>query len=200
MCKYSKFKEQLLSVFEDDKNYLEELFANNEINDTTLSYIDKIHLKNGLILEDIMNEIGWPSADKVGEDAMGVAWYILQNSISTPQLLKSASTLIDECVNSGKMSPIYSAFLSDRIAFYERKPQKYGTQFDWNEDGEMVPWILEDDNKVDIYRESVGLAPLKEQIAEVKNEIFIHKIEPPKDLMKQKRDFIKWLKKVGWVK
>jgi hypothetical protein len=52
--------------------------------------------------------------------------------------------------------------LEDRIAMYEGRPQRYGTQWiDDPRDGRDRPWTLADPNRVNELRAEVGLEPLR---------------------------------------
>jgi hypothetical protein len=47
------------------------------------------------------------------------------------------------------------AMLKGRIDFFGGQAQRYGTQPDWNEDGELAPLAIEDEANVDERRQSV---------------------------------------------
>lgn len=59
---------------------------------------------------------------------------------------------------------MYVAVLEDWILALEGKPQQYGTQFDWGNDGEVSPLPIADPADVDVRRRAVGLGPLVEDI------------------------------------
>ena len=47
----------------------------------------------------------------------------------------------------------------------EGRPQRYGTQVGDVQDGEPVPWPIEEPNRVDERRAEIGLPPLSEYLA-----------------------------------
>lgn len=57
------------------------------------------------------------------------------------------------------------AYLTDRIAVLEGSQQLYGSQFDWDESGELKPNRFDDLDRVNQRRASIGLNSLKEQTA-----------------------------------
>jgi hypothetical protein len=57
------------------------------------------------------------------------------------------------------------AYLEDRVRVGEGRPQLYGTQFHTNEQGELEPFPIEDQNQVDTRRAAVGLSTLAEYAA-----------------------------------
>jgi hypothetical protein len=63
--------------------------------------------------------------------------FIPQHAIGDPQLQSRWLPLLQEAVTKGEAEPAHVAYLEDRICFYERRPQRYGTQFDWDEEGQM---------------------------------------------------------------
>ena len=92
------------------------------------------------------------------------------------------------------------AYLSDRIAVFEGKPQQYGTQFDWDEDGLLSPSPFDDLEKVNERRWYIGLNSLEEQTAVVRNQARIDNQTPPSDLKARRREIDFWKEKVGWIR
>lgn len=62
----------------------------------------------------------------------------------------------------GEVSKRDIAYLEDRIAISDGRPQIYGTQFYKNSDGQLVPQPIEDIVKVDERRKEMGLETLDE--------------------------------------
>lgn len=88
------------------------------------------------------------------------------------------------------------AYLDDRIRIYEGRPQRYGTQFDIDEDGAAVPYIIEEPETVDERRQSIGLEKLAERMRNIP-------CATPLDSetrAKRQSAFEKWLYRVGWRK
>lgn len=56
----------------------------------------------------------------------------------------------------------HAAYLTDRVAMNEGRPQIYGTQISDVKDGEGVPWPIADPQQLDARRASVGLPPFAE--------------------------------------
>jgi hypothetical protein len=56
----------------------------------------------------------------------------------------------------GEVAPAQPAYLEDRILCCEGRAQRFGTQFDWDENGELSPQPIEDEHNVDLRRRSVG--------------------------------------------
>src|SRR2546427_10138792 len=74
--------------------------------------------------------------------------------------MRRGLTLLQGGVSEGEVSPLEVAMLEDRIRSFEGRPQRYGTQFDWDEQGRLSPLPLEDPAGVDARRLTIGLAAL----------------------------------------
>ncbi len=114
--------------------------------------------------------------------------------------MKKCVALLEEAVNNNMANPINLAYLADRIAVFEGKAQRYGTQFDWDKDGELSPNLYDDLNKVNQRRKSVGLNTLEEQIQLIREQAKSENQLPPKDSEQRKREYDAWRKSVGWIK
>lgn len=88
--------------------------------------MEKIHKENARHLRHIIEQIGFPTISKVGQEASEAAWLIVQHSISDPELMKSSYQLMFE--DKSDINLKHLAFLFDRIQFFQGKPQKFGTQ------------------------------------------------------------------------
>lgn len=91
------------------------------------------------------------------------------------------------------------AYLTDRIAVLEGKPQRYGTQFDWDENGELSPNFIDDLALVNQRRQALGLNTLEEQTAVIRGQAKRENQLSPTDLDKRKREMEEWKKTVGWT-
>lgn len=88
--------------------------------------------------------------------------------------------------------------LHDRICFFEGRPQRYGTQYDWNESGELAPWLIEDEAGVDERRRALGLPPLADNTRRIREGTARDGEKRPPDWKERQRQFEAWAKSVGW--
>lgn len=105
--------------------------------------MELVHLDNARRLQEIIDQIGWPTQEQVGKEASQAAWLIVQHAISLPSLMKSALALMQTPDKARTIDPVSLAFLSDRIAMYEGRPQTYGTQFVSDDQGLLAPYLLD---------------------------------------------------------
>ena len=114
--------------------------------------------------------------------------------------MKKGASLLKTAVSENKADAQNLAYLTDRIAVFEEKPQLYGTQFDWNENGNLSPNLYDNLTKVNERRKSLGLNTLEEQTEIIRKRAKNENQMPPKDFEKRKQEIKQWKKNVGWTK
>ncbi len=197
---YKSIAKTIIDLKDKDLELRQTLLENGQLGEGYNEEMEKLHNSNAAILSNIIDKIGYPTIDKVGKKANDAAWLVIQHSISQPELMRKALRLLKKEVDENKTSPIHLAYLSDRIAVFEGRYQLYGTQFDWDESGQLSPNPFEDIDKVNQRRKSIQLNTLEEQIEMMRKQAEIEHEVPPKNFAQRKSDFDKWRKKVGWIK
>ena len=182
---------------EEDQRVRAELAATGELFQGYDPCMEEVHRRKAQELESVIDRYGWPGKSLVGDDGADAAWLILQHAIGSPALQRRCLAILREAAALGEMEPAHVAYLEDRICFFERRPQRYGTQFDWDEYGRMSPWLLEDPGKVDEYRLSVGLGALAERLEHARRGIADE--AKPGDLGRRQAEMLAWAKSVGWL-
>ena len=101
-----------------------ELAASGDLFDTGYELrMARVHARNAQRLRRVIESVGWPGTDLVGPDGAEAAWLILQHAIAEPDLLRSASPLLETAAREGRADPAHAAMLEDRIRFFEGQPQ-----------------------------------------------------------------------------
>ena len=159
----------------------------------------KLHASNAEQLKEIIDIIGYPTIDKVGKAGNEAAWLIIQHAIGQPEFMKKCLQQLEVAVHENKANPIHLAYLTDRIAVFEGKPQRYGTQFDWDENGEMSPQHLDNIAEVNQRRKSIGLNTLEEQTTIIRSQVQKENQTPPEDFYERKKAMDEWRISVGWI-
>jgi len=191
--------DRIIGLKEADLKFRNKLIQNGQLGNGYNREMEKLHNKNAEILDKIIDEIGYPTTDKVGKEASDATWLIIQHSIGRPAFMKKCLKLLENAVNENKGNPINLAYLTDRIAVFENKKQLYGTQFDWDENGELSPQCSDNLNKVNKRRKSIGLNTLEEQTEIIRKRAGEEKQSPPNDFKKRNKEFEMWKTKVGWT-
>jgi hypothetical protein len=154
-------RRELLSLRADDLNLREELLAANELGGAYHPRMEAVHIKNAARLRELFAQHGWPAEDLAGPDGAEAAWLIAQHSIGEPEFMRTALRLVRACAEQRRVPAWHAAYLEDRIALYEGRPQRFGTQgIDDPREGLPRRWTITDPDRVNDLRASVGLNPL----------------------------------------
>lgn len=191
-------RDVLLAMAADDERVRSDLAADGSLFGGYHPAMRAVHDRNAARLAEIIDAHGWPGRGLVGEDGARAAWLVLQHAIAHPALLRRGLILVREAVGTGDVPAADAARLEDRIAVFEGRPQRYGTQFDWNERGELAPCVIEDEAGVDDRRRAVGLPPLAADIRRVRESIASDGEKPPGDWHERRRQAEDWARSVGW--
>ncbi|APD07784.1 hypothetical protein UJ101_02284 [Flavobacteriaceae bacterium UJ101] len=197
--KYKEIARIIIELKNVDLEFRDKLIQNGQLGKGYNKEMEAIHNRNASELCEIIDKIGYPTIDKVGKEASEAAWLIIQHAISQPSFMKKCIKLLAIEVERKQANPINFAYVTDRIAVFEGKPQLYGTQFDWDENGEMSPNEYDDLNKVNERRKLIGLNTLEEQIQIMKERVKNERLTPIKDFEERRKEYNNWRKLVGWI-
>jgi hypothetical protein len=158
----TELRDELLAMQHADESLRDELANSGAlVGHHYVPAMQAIHEANAARLTQILDTHGWPHDQLVGPEGAYAAWLIVQHSIGDPPLQRCALALLERESLAQKVPAWQAAYLADRIAMYEGRPQRYGTQsLDDPRDGLSRPWLIKDPLRVDALRASVGLAPL----------------------------------------
>lgn len=156
--------------------------------------MEAVHRRNAARLREVLERVGWPGRALVGDDGASAAWRIVQHAIGEPALLRGCLPLLQAAAARGEADPAEVAMLEDRIRVYEGRPQRYGTQYDWSDDGSaLVPTVgVEAPASLAERRAAVGLPPMQWRRAPSPDQ------RPPADLAAYKAGREAWERRVGW--
>lgn len=196
---YTSFAERIICLKDKDLAFRNELIQKGQLGEGYHEEMEKLHNNNATLLNDIIAVIGYPTIDKVGQEASEAAWLIIQHSIGQPSFMRKCAVLLKDAVDENRVDPKNLAFLTDRIAIFEGEPQLYGTQFDWNENGELMPNLFDNLIKVNQRRKAIGLNTLDEQIELIRHRAKSENQKPLKDFEQRKKEIEEWKRKVGWI-
>ncbi len=188
-------RRELIAMRDEDVRVRDELLAANELGGTYVPRMEAVHVKNAARLREIVEQQGWPAEDIVGEDGAKAAWLIAQHAIGEPEFQRRALQRMRECAAEGRIPAWQAAYLEDRIAMYEGRPQRFGTQWlDDPRDGRIRPWKLADSDRVNELRARVGLPELS-PIPEPGPDL---PADDQKRIREHDRWWQEWLVSKGW--
>lgn len=194
-----EIRHRLLALAAEDERLRETLASDGSLFKGYNPEMRALHERNAAEHQTIIDEHGWPGFALAGRDGAAAAWRIAQHAIAMPDFQRRCLRLLTEAVARGDADPQHAAYLEDRIAFNERRPQRYGTQFDWGEDGDMAPWRVDDFDAVDKRRRALGMTPFADHIRKMRDGWRNSKEKAPADWHARQREIEAWAREVGWL-
>jgi hypothetical protein len=185
---------ELVALIDRDDTVRERLAADGSLFAGYHPEMEAVHRANAARLAQIVDASGWPGRSRVGDDGASAAWRILQHAIGEPALMRRMLPLLQAAAARGEADLAEVAMLEDRIRVFEGRLQRYGTQYDWNDDGTaMVPMVgVEDPERVDERRAAVGLPAMQWTRPAPHGE------SPPADMRAHQAEGEAWARRVGW--
>jgi len=193
-----RLRQSLLKLAERDDECRARLAASGALFDGYNAEMAAVHASNAEALSTIIEQHGWPGIPIAGEDGAAAAWLVLQHAICYPDLQRRSLPLLQEIADRGDIPAWHVAMLHDRIRCFEGRLQRYGTQFDWDDDGELSPLPLENPERVDEWRREVDLEPLAERKQSIREAARLEGQRPPDDLERHRQEKANWARSVGW--
>lgn len=181
----SQIAQELIEMARLDLQVREKLLKEGGLSEGYNPEMEAVHKKNAARLEQIIDDIGYPTKSKVGIEASEAAWLTVQHAISEPELIKRCWRLIQKTED---VNPQNLAYLYDRICYFEGKPQKYVAQFD-----SRGLYPVEDKKEMVRLRKELKLKSHDEDM------IVESKADLTADLHPDDKTFNEWRKKVGWI-
>lgn len=197
---FPKIAKLIIELKGTDLKFREKLIEEKKLSEGYNNEMETLHIKNAEKLNEIIDEIGFPTIEKVGIEGSESAWLIIQHSISKPDFMKKCLKLLENVALENKVYEKNFTSLSDRINVLEGKPQLYGTQFDWDKNGNLSPNKYDDLLKVNNRRLKIGLNTLEKQTQIIRLQAEGENQRVPKNLHEREKEIILWKRKVGWIK
>lgn len=197
---YLNTAKKIIELQNADLELRDKLIQNGKLFAGYNSEMEVLHNKHAEILNNIIDKIGYPTVDKVGKEANEAAWLVIQHSIGQPEFMKKCAALLEKAIEENQADAQQLARLTDRIAVFEGRPQLYGTNFDWDENGELDPSPFDNFEKVNQRRKSIGLNSLEKQTKIIRQQAIAENQTPPADMNSRTKQFNEWRVKVGWIK
>lgn len=193
-------RQKLITMVEESRRLRASLAADGSLFQGYNKQLRDLHNKHAKALADSVDAKGWPGKSAVGEDGAAAAWMVVQQAIGLPRFMRACLELIEEAAAKGEAPRWQVALLTDRIRWLEGRKQVYGTQFDWDANGELSPVAIEDEAHVDARRKLSDLVPLADGLKQRRAEAKQNGELPPSpaDAEARRKEFDEWAKAIGW--
>ena len=159
---YLAIAAELLQMADADQAMRKRAAPNSAAWDASL---DAAHQRR---LEEIINQIGWPTIPLVGAEASHAAWLIAQQAPDLVFMERCLALMRNLPANS--IHPAEIAYLQDRVLMRRGELQIYGAQC-VGIGGELHVHPIQDQERVDERRASVGLGPFAEYEAQIRGQV-----------------------------
>jgi hypothetical protein len=193
-------RQTLIGMVDESRRMRAVLAADGTLFQGYNQQLRNLHNTHAKALADIIDRQGWPGRALAGEDGAAAAWMIVQQAIGLPRFMRACLEVIQEAAAKGDVPRWQVALLSDRICWLEGKPQVYGTQFDWDDKGELNPVEIADVAGVDARRAQYDLIPLADGIRQRRAEAVQNgeTAPPAAEAASRRKEFDDWAMAIGW--
>jgi hypothetical protein len=190
-----ELRQELIAMRAEDARVRKELMDAGQLGGPYVPRMEQVHKSNAARLRELIELHGWPGEHVAGKDGAEAAWFITQHAIGEPDFQREALRQLQSCIREGQAPGWHAAYIEDRIAMHEGRPQRYGTQWiDDPRDGRVRPWKLADAERVNGLRAEVGLDPLR-TIPEPGPDL---PVEQQTEIEDTARWWQEWLVSKGW--
>lgn len=191
-------RQRLIDMVDEARRLRSELAADGRLFIGYNAELRAAHNAQAKTLAGLVDEHGWPDVALVGEDGAAAAWMIAQQAIGLPRFMRACLDMVEEAAAAGRVPRWQAALLTDRVRWLEGRPQVYGTQFDWNQAGELVPLPIEDEANVDARRATADLKPMADGLKQRREEAVQNGEVAPADWAARQKEFEDWARAIGW--
>jgi len=122
----------------------------------------RVDQANTAWLKADLQATGWPRVSQMGKEADHAAWLLVQHADRDVPFQREVLTQLERLLPANDTSPKSYAYLHDRVAVAEKRPQRYATQGHCAEAKVWEPLPIEDPQNIDKVRAGVGLGTLAE--------------------------------------
>lgn len=133
---------------------------------------DEVLKKNTDRVEEIFDLFGFPGFDRVGRGGSHDFWLIVQHSDSKPEFQRRVLSEMQRQVDRTNADESDFAFLWDRVKKNSGEPQRFGSQVTYTEEGQAVPFPLEDSKNVNERRKQIGWEPIEKYLNDMSDMHF----------------------------
>ncbi|HEY0199733.1 MAG TPA: DUF6624 domain-containing protein [Rhodanobacter sp.] len=152
-------RDELLKMSNADQQARNAAIADNGKHPTISAAVYAVDGRNLPRLKQIDATQGFPTTAQVGKDGVDAAWLLVQHADRDPTFQAHVLDELRPRFSTGDISVQDFSMLTDRVLTAQKKPQRYGSQFE-TVNGRMQPKPMEMPAEVDQRRAAIGLPPM----------------------------------------
>jgi hypothetical protein len=126
-----ELRSELERRFESDQRERQQLVANPR-DGKARELVQRVDTDNLAWLRKVVRDNGIPTVAQVGESGVHWTWLLVQHADDDPQFQVSVQPIFAQRQLAGELPADDLAKLTDRVLLAAGKPQRFGTQFEWN--------------------------------------------------------------------
>ena len=159
---YPTIAREIVSRCSKDQSVRNELTENKDskLFPAIIRRMQSVDRDNTAYLHQVIDQIGWPSREKVGSEASHDAFLMVQHADLDKPFQKRCLSLLLPYMDRGEVQRPDAALLIDRVRIGEGKPQVYGSQWMIQNGSFVMQGNLQDPVHVDDRRKAMNLQPL----------------------------------------
>lgn len=145
---------------ESARDTLEWIYERDQgMRDGSIPFDARIDRTNQEIIASLLDKCGFPKREMVGDKAMDAIFLVVQHGEAA--LRTQLFPVLSAAAQLGEFSSVQMALMEDRVKMDRGLPQKYGSQLVKEpHSGEWMLYPVEEMERIDVLRDSVGLEPL----------------------------------------
>ena len=88
--------QEIIRLKNADLELRDRLLRNGKLGAGYNQEMQNLHHKNTELLDEIIDRIGYPTAEKVGKEAAEAAWLVVQHAIAKPDFMRKCLKLLED--------------------------------------------------------------------------------------------------------
>ena len=167
-----EMKTNLEQMFKKDQEIQKEIFknmGNKKKTDSLENSMRQIFIINQKTIKEYFKKYGIPTISKDGKNESYYFWLIVQHSDNDVNFQEKVLKKMKYFIKNNDINKSNYAYLYDRVKKNKNQPQRYGTQMIYDSTGTHFPYKLEDEKKLNQYRNEMGLESIEDYLKKMNN-------------------------------
>ena len=154
---------ELAQMVEADQSAIQEAILTTDSTKTAQAYErkDAVLCKHTKRIKEMFRAHGFLGFDLVGQKGSHDFWILVQHADCDVAFQQAVLLKMKPEVARGNAAAVDYAYLTDRVAKNDGKPQNYGTQVTYTRLGQAIPMPVRNSRELNTRRKAIGLDPIE---------------------------------------